>query len=77
MKKYRVVEHKNNLYDSIEYIIEKRRKFLWWEWWSDGYLIEDLFQPPYYYFKDENKAKDFCSKLNGEQGPLYEKKVLT
>lgn len=77
MEKYRVVERKDIIYNNeIEYIIEKRRKFLWWEWWSTDYLMDGIFQSTYYEFRNKIEAEYFCSKLNGEQGPIYEKNVI-
>lgn len=72
MEKYRVVRHKNHLFCTVYYTIEKRRKFLCWEWWTGGLLIEGMSN----YFSELTIAKELCSRLNVGTKNVYEKTII-
>lgn len=72
MEKYRVVRHKNHLLCNVHYTIEKRRRFLWWVWWADLLIIEDMAN----YFTELTTVNEICSKLNAGQKNTYEKNVV-
>tara|TARA_R110002020_G_scaffold454902_1_gene670885 strand:- start:187 stop:426 length:240 start_codon:yes stop_codon:yes gene_type:complete len=42
LKKYRLIECINNAVNgnNKKYIIEKRKRFLFWNWWSQDYLFD-------------------------------------
>lgn len=75
MNKYRIVEIKYYADDYVNYIIEKRKKFLWWGWWSRSYIWGGEFTPDHYSSNDLLKAKKLCSILNGT-GSMYEENII-
>ena len=75
MAKYRLVESINNAAggNNKKYIIEKRKRFLIWTWWSQDYL----FDPVYLCYEsyDKNYMLNMLSILRGEKN-WVEKKVI-
>ena len=54
-KKYRLIESVNNAVGgkNKKYIIEKRKRFLFWSWWSQNYLFDTGFCCYESYNKDD------------------------
>lgn len=73
MNKYRLIESINNARSrDTKYIIEKRKRFLFWVWWSRDYLF-DVMGCYYSYNKDE--MLNMLSILNGKKS-WFETKVI-
>lgn len=66
MNRYRLIKKTNNAFKKpyVTYEIEKLKKFLFWEWWSDDYLHDVEGS---YTFSDLEDAKNFLSILNKEK----------
>lgn len=64
MDKYRAIKRTYNWYtdEQAEFIIEKRRRFLFWTWWSDSYLI--FYPDRYYSGKTAESVINRCDILN-------------
>ena len=62
-KKYRLIESINNVTGSRTYIIEKRRRFLFWTWWSQDYLFDVQGR---YDSCNKDDMLNMLSILNGE-----------
>ena len=75
MAKYRLVESINNAArgNNKKYIIEKRKRFLIWTWWSQDYLFDAVFFCYESYDKDD--MLNMLSILRGEKN-WVEKKVI-
>ena len=54
-QKYRLIESINNAVsgNNKKYIIEKRKRFLFWDWWSQDYLFDPVFCCYESYNKDD------------------------
>lgn len=65
-QKYRLIESINNAVggNNKKYIIEKRKRFLFWEWWSQDYLFD--VQGCYDSY-DKNDMLNMLSILRGEK----------
>tara|TARA_R110000796_G_scaffold216983_1_gene333005 strand:+ start:242 stop:472 length:231 start_codon:yes stop_codon:yes gene_type:complete len=75
MAKYRLVESINNAArgNNKKYIIEKRKRFLIWTWWSQDYLFDAVFCCHESYDKDD--MLNMLSILRGEKN-WVDKKVI-
>ena len=74
MKKYRLVESTNNAVGGNNlYIIEKRKRFLFWTWWSQDYLFDAVYCCYESYDKDD--MLNMLSILKGEKN-WVDKKVI-
>ena len=75
MAKYRLVESINNAAgdNNKKYIIEKRKRFLIWTWWSQDYLFDAVFGCHESYDKDD--MLNMLSILRGEKN-WVDKKVI-
>jgi len=67
-QKYRLIESINNAVggNNKKYIIEKRKRFLFWTWWSQDYLF-DGFGYCCYESYDKNDMLNMLSILRGEK----------
>jgi hypothetical protein len=75
MAKYRLIESINNAAggNNKKYIIEKRKRFLIWTWWSQDYLFDAVFCCHESYDKDD--MLNMLSILRGEKN-WVDKKVI-
>jgi hypothetical protein len=66
-QKYRLIESINNAVggNNKKYIIEKRKRFLFWTWWSRDYLFAAVFCC--YESYDKNDMLNMLSILRGEK----------
>ena len=66
-QKYRLIESTNNALsaNNKKYIIEKRKRFLFWTWWSQDYLFDAVFRCHQSY--DKNDMLNMLSILRGEK----------
>jgi hypothetical protein len=66
-QKYRLIESTNNALsgNNMKYIIEKRKRFLFWTWWSQDYLFDAVFRCHQSY--DKNDMLNMLSILRGEK----------
>lgn len=64
--KYRLVKDTNNMCrpPNVDYVIEKRVRFLFWTWWSRDYLFDVSGR---YSTKDLHDAQNRLAILNGEK----------
>lgn len=76
MKKFRIIKHTDTLSNYVDYIIEKKCKFLWWEWWSRCYHdASDFGLFGYFSYNNLDNAKTKCAILNKEL-PEYIEEIL-
>jgi hypothetical protein len=64
--RYRLVEYKNNFTNITSYIIEKRKRFLFWEWWSINYLWTCAYMDSNYNSFNRADMERKLKVLNGE-----------
>jgi len=74
MAEYRLVESINNAVggNNKKYIIEKRKRFLFWTWWSQDYLFD--VQGCYESYNKEDML-NMLSILRGEKN-WTDKKII-
>jgi|18_taG_2_1085343.scaffolds.fasta_scaffold203762_1 hypothetical protein len=66
-KKYRLISQVNNACNPPYelYIIEKRKRFLFWTWWSQDYLFDRVYCCYEYHSLEE--AKNMMEILTGRK----------
>jgi len=74
-QKYRLIESINNAVggNNKKYIIEKRKRFLFWTWWSQDYLFNIQGCHESY---DKDDMLNMLSILRGEKN-WTDKKVIS
>jgi hypothetical protein len=73
--KYRLVKEVNNAAYVTDYVIEKRKKFLWFEWWSTNYLF-DIDGCYSFSESNEKEALNMLSILNGEKEWIHKTVIM-
>ena len=76
-KKYRLVETINHMSKTpiTTYVIEKKKKFLFWSWWSDNYLWTFKGGNTCYILYTIEDAMNTLKILNGEK-EQFERKII-
>lgn len=74
--KFRLIERVNNMTSPPfkSYVIQKRKIFLFWSWWSENYLFSDEYTC--YKFYKKRQAVNMMDILTGKKKMFEEKKLL-